>query len=367
MKVPSKVIKKMIRENEHNKYTTTYLIQLIHFNRYYLFERKLERGELNLDKYDLKNDSEDEESSVISGGRGHNHSNGDRDSNSSEYDHSPKRKQHTKGRSLDRNKTAKHKQRHTSKENRPSIKQPASRGYSSKNSGRPRKRTAKNSASSMDVKRAPSQKLKSKKSIKSKKSKSRKTRKKSNTSQKNELPQINTNFNINDITLDLVSKVKPSSNKRPNTPSGANYQNFRQIFNSSRRDYTNVQKQIFSKSNGNKKKQAAMNRQYMYSTNSSHKKGNSMRGWKKDLYISTDGRKGGGKDNSQLTSPKNFAQGGGRRYPGSGKNKDTKSKDVLESMLKKMSKSRKSKGKTLKNLEFCLFVIFRLEVIGGFF
>jgi hypothetical protein len=49
MKVPGRAIAKMIKENEHNKYTTTY----------YLFKQKFDKGELNLGKYENMTTFED--------------------------------------------------------------------------------------------------------------------------------------------------------------------------------------------------------------------------------------------------------------------------------------------------------------------
>lgn len=49
MKVPGRAIAKMVKENEHNKYTTTY----------YLFAQKHEKGELYLGKYEYFKNLED--------------------------------------------------------------------------------------------------------------------------------------------------------------------------------------------------------------------------------------------------------------------------------------------------------------------
>lgn len=196
---------------------------------------------------------------------------------------------------------------------------------------------SKNSSSiSMDIKRPPAPTGKKimrasskEKSIKRSRSKKRSKR----NSMQDELPKISAN--INDIALEeRATSNTRSSNKSKNRPS-AKY-NFKDLFNNSRRkNYHDIKKKIFSKSNGNKKKKASVNREkgYMYNTNQSFKKGNSLRNWKKNLYISTDGRN----DQDVSSSPPKYS----KNYSKSSQAKDSK-KNFLSKMLKKMLHRKKS-------------------------
>lgn len=276
-----------------------------------MFLRKLERGELNEDKYSV------DENDKIS-------------SSEEEITENYLEDEFFKPREDDKEiKRVKSQVKYRPKQKR---------GSSRKKSTNQRKsnKSKNGSSMSMDIKRPPVDKKKNREVSKENKSvkrtKSRKRSKKNSIVQE-ELPKISAN--INEIALEeRPTSNTRSSNKSKNRPSN-NY-NFKDLFNSSRRkDPHDIKKKIFSKSNGNKKKKAASrDKGYLYNTNQSFKKGNSLRNWKRNLYITTDGKN----EQNMTTSPPRYSKNNSK----SSQVKESKNVNFLSKMLKKMLHRKKS-------------------------
>lgn len=210
------------------------------------------------------------------------------------------------------------------------------------------------SSMSMDIKRPPVDRTKMKAESRERRMKRSRSKKRSkrNSVIQEELPKISAN--INDIALEErhTTNTRNTNKSRP-----SNKNDFKELFDSSRRKkYSDIKKKVFSKSNGNKNKHASSKEKvYMYSTNQSFKKGNSLRNWKKNLEISTDSRK---ENNDLTTSPPRYS----KNYSKTQKNKETKTKtqNFLSKMLKRVIKnSTKNAGSKSPRMNF------RKDVIGN--
>lgn len=172
---------------------------------------------------------------------------------------------------------------------------------------------------------------------KMKKCRSRK-RSKKNSIALDELPKIGAT--ANEIMLEERHTTKTRSNNRSKKSSKYN---FKDLFNNPRRkNYEDIKKKVFSKSNGNKKKKAVKeNTSQLYNANQSFKKGSSLRNWKKNMFISTDNRK----EKDMGSSPPRMSKNHSKTTQG----KDSKgNKNFLSKMLKKMM-VRSNKNKTKKS------------------